>query len=72
MRSKGNIQVDLHGRCWLRLPGQPYPLQLDPAQARLINEIVHPLAIQYQRTLYMRGYVTTPRRRFMPSVLRSH
>jgi hypothetical protein len=70
MRSKGNIQLDMQGRCWLHLPGQRYPVQLDPAQAELINSIVQPLAIQYQRALYMRGYVTAPRRRLMmPPVL---
>lgn len=69
MRSKGNIQLDMQGRCWLRLPGQQYPVQLDPAQAALIHEIVSPLASKYQRALYMRGYVVHPWRRSKATLL---
>jgi hypothetical protein len=72
MRSKGNIQLDMQGNAWLRLPGQEHPVQLDPAQAELIHEIVQPLAVQYQRALFLRGLIPTPRRRHLSSNLRSH
>jgi hypothetical protein len=60
MKYKGTIKLDKWGRAWLRLPGQRQPMLLDPAHALLINDIVHPLAVQYQRTLFERGYVVRP------------
>jgi hypothetical protein len=69
MKYKGNIQIDLHGRAWLRLPGQRCPVQLDPAQTALIDEIVSPLVVQHQRALFERGYVVRPWRRRYATLL---
>lgn len=72
MRYKGVIYLDHLERAWLRLPGQREPMLLEPAQSLLIHEMIHPFAVQYQRALYMRGYVTTLGGQLRPSILRSH